>query len=94
MGGKKERKDDTDMDISREEPLCAAFDYGVDPVEVIQNSIYKSNNYLMNGRHRYDSEEIYDSRAVGVFVDQIRDFDFVITECVCLSGGKATGTGF
>lgn len=57
-GGKKKRKGDGNIDRSFEEPLCAEWDYGISPVEVIKNSIYKFNNYLMAGRNRYDSEGI------------------------------------
>lgn len=49
-GGKKE----TDPN----EPLCAKFDYGTNPLEIVQNSIVLTDNYLMAGRNLYDSEGI------------------------------------
>ena len=56
-----------------EQPLCKIFDYGADPLEIVINSILKTNTYLMNERNRYDSEGIPSSRNSGLFETQAGD---------------------
>ena len=43
------------------QPLCKVFDYGANPLEVVINSILKTNSYLMGERNRYDTENIKSS---------------------------------
>ena len=46
-------------ETSLKQPLCTPFDYGANPLEVVINNITLINNIvLMNGRNRYDSENI------------------------------------
>ena len=39
------------------EPLCARFDYGASPLEIVQNSMILTDNYLLAGRNRYDGKK-------------------------------------
>ena len=55
-GGKKiEGKKDEELDPN--EPLCVRFDYGATPLEVVQNSMIITDNYLSTERNRYDSKK-------------------------------------
>ena len=56
-GGRKgEGLKDPHGELNQNDPLCRPEDYGKNPLEVVQNSILKSNNDLMTKYHRYDSE--------------------------------------
>ena len=56
-GDKIETKDY--LETNPNQPLCKRFDYGSSPLEIVINSILKTNNYiLMNGRNRYDSDSV------------------------------------
>ena len=53
-GGKAVDKEG-DSEIHPDDPLCARYDYGTTPLEVIQNAIRLSWDNIMRGRNRYDS---------------------------------------
>lgn len=47
-----------DPDIHPDDPLCARFDYGKTPLEVVENMIRVNWDVLMINRNRYDSERV------------------------------------
>ena len=50
-GGSYQETDDN-------QPLCAIFDYGADPFEIVLNGVLQTHAYLTAGRSRYDSESL------------------------------------
>ena len=54
-GGKLEN---SPRETNPNQPLCNRFDYGATPLEIVTNIILKTNNYLLNDRNRYDSQNI------------------------------------
>ena len=57
-GGYKLLEKGGNLETDPNQPLCKQWDYGANPLEITVNSILKTNNYLMNGRNRYDSADI------------------------------------
>ena len=56
-GGKKPRADDFSYgELNPDDPLCARFDYGTTPREVVETHLAGVNRFLMVKRNRYDSE--------------------------------------
>lgn len=53
-GGKS--LDKSSSEIHLDDPLCAQWDYGTTPLEVVQNAIRLNWDYIMIGRNRYDSQ--------------------------------------
>ena len=54
-GGKK-WNESIDSEFNPDDPLCAYFDYGKTPLEVVQHAISAATSFLLTGRNRYDSE--------------------------------------
>ena len=57
-GGEKIEDSHIIGETNPNQPLCKRFDYGATPLEIVINSILKTNSYLMNERNRYDSASI------------------------------------
>ena len=52
-GGKA--SDKSDSEVHPDDPLCARWDYGTTPLEVVQNVIRLNWDSIMTGRNRYDT---------------------------------------
>ena len=83
-GGKKIRYKKQNLVIDSgefnvDDPLCAKRDYGATPLEIVKNIISDSNNFLMAGRNRYDSESLEEDIALDYgkeYFTQIRNIYF------------------
>ena len=58
--GGKLPKSGSPSEVHLNDPLCAPFDYGSTPLEVVSNYIRYSQDSLMTKMRRYDSSELYD----------------------------------